>query len=332
MGSFVKIHGKTISAKCLYSCAMLNPSDLDQKAVAQRFERLGLAISHGRSIERIDFYLREVERRMLDRLSWTKLVPENILDVGCGRGKGLVALQQLFPSATAIGVDLAFGMMKPSLRKDDDAPMASRLSKLFNQFSSRPKSIIQPKPLFVQADSGHLPLLSDSFDLVWSNLMFHWLPDAQISVQEWFRVIRPGGLLSFTALGVDTFKELKELGLPLMDLPDMHDIGDLLMKSGFSEPVMDQQKLVLTYTDASKLIEEIGSFGGHVQRARPKFLKADRRWVRSLQALEALRSVDGKISVTTEIVFGHTWAPARKKLADGWLPLEMRPYSRSTIE
>jgi malonyl-CoA O-methyltransferase len=297
---------------------MLNPSDLDQKAIALRFERLGRALPIGRSIERIDFYLREVERRMLERLSWTKLAPSNILDIGCGRGKGMAALQQSFPNATVVGVDLAFEMMSPTPVIAQNAPTKSILDNVFARF--------------VQGDSGHLPFSSDSFDLVWSNLMFHWLPDAQMSAQEWYRVIRPNGLLSFTALGVDTLKELKGQGLPLMALPDMHDIGDLLVKSGFSEPVMDQQKLVLTYTDSRKLIEEIGSFGGHVQRGRQKFLKADKQWLRTLAALEALRDTDGKISITTEIVFGHTWAPPRKKLADGWSPLEMRPYSRSTFE
>jgi malonyl-CoA O-methyltransferase len=309
---------------------MLNPSDLDQKAVALRFERLGRAAPEGRSIDRIDFYLREVERRMLERLSWTKLAPANILDIGCGRGKGVIALRQIFPSAVTIGVDLAFGMMNPAAHVVAEKPVASKLAQLFNQF--KPKAVSEARPLFVQADSGHLPFSADSFDLVWSNLMFHWLPNAQISAQEWYRVIRPGGLLSFTAFGVDTFKELKGLGAPLMVLPDMHDIGDLLVKSGFLEPVMDQQKLVLTYIDAKKLLEEIGSFGGHVQRERQKFLNVDRQWSRSLQAIESLRAADGKISVTTEIVFGHTWAPARKKLADGWSPLEMKPYSRAAFE
>ncbi len=309
---------------------MLNPSDLDQKAVALRFERLGSALPEGRSIDRIDFYLREVERRMLERLSWTKLAPSNILDIGCGRGKGLDALQQLFPSATVIGVDLAFKMMNPTTPSWSEKPTASKLAKLFNPFKT--KAIPEARPIFVQADSGRLPFSAESFDLVWSNLMFHWLPNAQVSAQEWYRVIRPSGLLSFTALGVDTFKELRGLGVPLMVLPDMHDIGDLLVKSGFSEPVMDQQKLVLTYTDASKLLEEIRSFGGHVQRGRQKFLNTDKQWTKSLHALEALRGPDGKIMVTTEIVFGHTWAPTRKKLADGWSPLEMKPYSRAAFE
>jgi malonyl-CoA O-methyltransferase len=303
---------------------MLNPSNLDQKAVALRFERLGRARVAGRSIERVDFYLREVERRMLERLSWTKLTPLDILDIGCGRGNGVVALQQLFPNATVIGADLALAMMRPIVKGKAPVTQPSLLTKLLGSF--KPIKSVDPLPLLVQAESGCLPFSDNAFDLVWSNLMFHWLPDAQLPAQEWYRVIRPGGLVSFTALGVDTFKELKEIGAPLMALPDMHDIGDLLVKSGFSEPVMDQQKLVLTYTDSHKLIEEITSFGGHVQRDRPKFLKADKSWQKTIDALETLRAPDGKISVTTEIVFGHTWCPATKRLADGWSPLEMKPY------
>jgi malonyl-CoA O-methyltransferase len=307
---------------------MLNPSDLDQKAIALRFERLGQAKPSGRSIDRIDFYLREVERRMLERLSWTKLVPANVLDIGCGRGHGVAALQQLFPQATVIGADLAFAMMSPNTQNqsspDSRTGTTSKLTKLFAAF--KPKSLMNTRSCLVQADSGRLPFSSGSVDLIWSNLMFHWLPDAQISAAEWYRVIRPNGLLSFTALGVDTFKELRGLGLPLMALPDMHDIGDLLVKSGFSEPVMDQQKLALTYTDASKLIEEIASFGGHCQARRGVGLKVDKQWKNTRDALESLRGPDGKINLTTEIVFGHTWCPPTKKRFDGWAPLEMKSY------
>jgi malonyl-CoA O-methyltransferase len=325
----MKPHKKTVAANCLYSGDMLNPSDLDQKAIALRFERLGREKPIGRSIDRIDFYLREVERRMLERLSWTKLVPTTVLDIGCGRGHGVEALQQLFPSATVIGADLAFGMMSPGAlnRPVDGQPAAaSKLTKLLAVF--KPKILLKPKANLVQADSGCLPFPSNSIDLIWSNLMFHWLPDAQISAAEWYRVIQPNGLLSFTALGVDTFKELRGLGLPLMALPDMHDIGDLLVKSGFSEPVMDQQKLVLTYVETSKLIEEISSFGGHCQRGRAGGLKVDKHWKNTLDALETLRGPDGKISLTTEIVFGHTWCPPAKKRFDGWAPLEMKSYVR----
>jgi malonyl-CoA O-methyltransferase len=311
---------------------MLNPSDLDPTAIAHRFERLGSAKPDGRSIDRIDFYLREVERRMLERLSWTKLVPDKVLDIGCGRGKGMVALQERFPSAMVVGIDLAFHMMvgpTPPI-----APATSNKRNLFATLfrATNPSKLPVIGANKVQGDSGRLPVAQSSFDLLWSNLMFHWLPNAQDSVDEWYRVIRPGGLLSFTAFGVDTFKELRDIGLPLMALPDMHDIGDLLVKSGFSEPVMDQQKLVLTYTDALKMIEEAMAFGGHVQRDRGKGLRADRQWRKTLEAVEKLRANDGKFSLTTEIVFGHTWCPEQKKLPDGWMPLALKPYSKSDLK
>ena len=88
---------------------MLNPSDLDSKAIAARFDRLasGTAGNLSRSIDHADFLFREIERRMLERLSWTKLEPSTILDVGCGAGAGIVALQQRYPEAFVAGIDLS---------------------------------------------------------------------------------------------------------------------------------------------------------------------------------------------------------------------------------
>lgn len=319
----------------LYSAAMLNPSDLDSKAIAARFDRLasGTAGNLSRSIDHADFLLREIERRMLERLSWTKLEPSTILDVGCGAGAGIVALQQRYPEAFVAGIDL-------SLRMSQRASTRIKASKVDNtksqRFFSRLGAQIRHKlsadspNLIINGASECLPIKDSSIDLLWSNLLFHWLPNAAPAVEEWYRVIRPGGLVSFTAFGVDTFKELKSLGLPLMALPDMHDIGDLLASSGFAEPVMDQQKIVLTYAEASKIIQEVASLGGDVRRARTKGLATRKAYQTAMKAVETLRGGDGKIALTVEVIFGHTWCPAQKKLQDGWAPLQMKPYVRNS--
>jgi malonyl-CoA O-methyltransferase len=319
-----------LSVKCLYFAAMRNPSDLDQKSIAAQFERLGKSSKNSspnkRNIQRVDFFLREIERRMLERLSFTKLIPSTVLDVGCGRGAGVVALQQRFPNAMVFGVDLAMAMIEAPLSESKVAPslMTGWLQRLGLKPTEIAKSLRNSSFNAVQADSGCLPIKDSSIDLLWSNLLFHWLPDAQPSVDEWFRVIRPEGLLSFTSFGVDTFKELKALGLPLMAFPDMHDVGDLLLKAGFAEPVMDQQKLVLTYENEVVLIEEVSSFGGHVQRGRSPGLRSDSRLIQTRKALNSLRGADGKISLTVEVIYGHTWCPSRKALPDGWQPLAFK--------
>jgi malonyl-CoA O-methyltransferase len=305
---------------------MRNPSNLDPKAIAARFERLGsknsLVASRPakRNIRRAEFFLREIERRMLDRLSFTKLLPQTVLDVGCGQGAGVVALQQRFPEALVVGVDLAMSMLRASMPPAAVPP--SGVAGLMQRMGIiRPPNSSNSLLQLLQADSGCLPIKTSSMDLVWSNLLFHWLPDAQPSVDEWFRILRPEGLLSFTSLGVDTLKELRGLGVPLMTFPDMHDVGDLLLKAGFAEPVMDQQKLVITYDNELVLIEEMSSLGGHVQRQRSAGMRSDRDLKKTREALNTLRGSDGKITLTMEVIYGHTWCPSKKAMANGWQPL-----------
>ena len=320
---------------------MLNPSDLDSTAVLARFNRLArsprliqsrpsgrLPLPIGRSIEHIDFLLRDVERRMLERLGWTKLQPATILDLGCGAGAGIVALQQRYPEALVAGVDISLHMLRKARAMalavpSNDATQQSFFGRLSAQI--RQKLMHDPRAKLILGASECLPIKTASIDLLWSNLMFHWLPNAAPAVQEWYRVIRPGGLVSFTAFGVDTLKELRGLGLPLMALPDMHDIGDLLGSTGFAEPVMDQQKIVLTYANPVKLIQEIASLGGDVRRQRYKSLTTPTAYQAAVRALESLRDSNGKIALTVEVIFGHAWCPEQKKRADGWMPIELKP-------
>ena len=64
-------------------------------------------------------------------------------------------------------------------------------------------------PLRFAADAHALPIASNAIDMVWSNLAAHWFDDPLAAVAEWHRVIRPDGLLMFSAFGVDTLKEVR---------------------------------------------------------------------------------------------------------------------------
>jgi malonyl-CoA O-methyltransferase len=191
----------------------------------------------------------------------------------------------------------------------------------------------RPLPVTYLAGDAHaLPLASGSADLIWSNLMLHWLDDVPTAIAEWHRVIRPEGLLMFSALGVDTLAELRRAGAALPQWPDMHDIGDALVKSGFADPVMDTERLTITWRDARTLFTDLRALGGDARRTRPNGLVTPRRLDALLQALPArLSDVQGApMPITFEVIYGHAWCASRKPRADGYAPIEFRPARPSS--
>ena len=90
-------------------------------------------------------------------------------------------------------------------------------------------------------------------DRVWSNLMLHWLDDPLPALRELHRVLEVSGLLCFATLGPDTLKELRVAaqkvgaGDTAKRFLDMHDLGDMLVASGFGDPVMDMEMITLSY-------------------------------------------------------------------------------------
>lgn len=66
------------------------------------------------------------------------------------------------------------------------------------------------------ADAESLPFPSDSFDVVFSNLMVQWCDDPRTVFAECRRVLRPGGRLVLSTLLEGTLTELKQAWLWLI--------------------------------------------------------------------------------------------------------------------
>lgn len=263
---------------------------------------------------------REVGARMAKRLDIVRLEPQALVDVGCGTGDALAELGRRYPTARRVAVDLALPMAAAARARHGRATPALR------RLVSGLRGPVAPPPAFVVADMSALPFAAGTYDLAWSNLALQWAPDLPRVIRELHRVLRLGGLVSFTTFGPDTLKELRHAFAGVDGSPhvsrfiDMHDIGDLLVHAGFADPVMEMELITLTYADPLAMVRDLKAIGAtNAARGRSRGLLGRERWSRVLAALEALRK-GGRIAATFEVVYGHAWKSAPTRTAEG-LPI-----------
>ena len=265
------------------------------------------------------FLRREISGRMFERLSLIKIQPERVLDAGCGEGDDLMALAQAFPAAELFGVDVSPNMLHTA--RDRGKQSYSLMSKLLGRWKL---PSFQRSPINLTcAEFSELPLAAASVNLLWSNLALHWHPQPHKVIREWARVMRVDGLLMFSAFGPDTFLQLKEayasLGIrpPVLPFVDLHDYGDMLVEAGFADPVMDMEKLNITYSSVDKLLSDVRAFGGNPMLERANGLTGRERWNALRNALKQQKGADDQISLTVEVIYGHAFLPSPKKTRSG---------------
>jgi malonyl-CoA O-methyltransferase len=170
----------------------------------------------------------------------------------------------------------------------------------------------------VLADTDFEGALTETVQLVWANMMLHAVADPPALFQRWQNAISADGFVMFSCLGPDTLRELsalyRRLGwpAPTMSFVDMHDLGDMLVRAGFADPVMDQETLKLSWADAPSLLAELKTLGGNASPDRCAGLRTP-RWKAHLEAeLANLKGPDGRLYLSFEIAYGHAFKAAPK--------------------
>jgi malonyl-CoA O-methyltransferase len=156
-------------------------------------------------------------------------------------------------------------------------------------------------------------------DMVWSNLLLHQHADPLGLMKAWSRALNSQGFVMFSCLGPDTLQELRELyrrmkwPMPHHAFTDMHDWGDMLLKAGFSQPVMDMERITLTYEDAENALKDLRSWGRNLNPDRFSAMRGS-RWREQLCAEmnQQLRSGchEGRLGLSFEIIYGHAFKAA----------------------
>jgi malonyl-CoA O-methyltransferase len=289
-----------------------DPREVDPRVVRRAFARAAATYDAAAVLQR------EVGARMASRLDYIRIAPRTILDAGCGTGDAVGELAARYAGARVVALDAALPMVEAARER------ARRARSLFRRLLPEALARGGPSaPLFVCGDVNMLPLPGVTFDLVWSNLALQWVNDLPRAFAEARRVMRVGGLFTFTTFGPDTLKEIRA-AFARVDghthtnrFTDMHDLGDMLVAAGFSDPVMDMEQLTLTYADPGALMHELKQVGAtNATRGRPRGLMGRVRWQRTLGALEAMRR-DGRIPATFEVVYGHAWKGEPRRTAEG---------------
>jgi len=271
---------------------------LDNQLLAKAMRRV--AVPESQEI------LDAIAARLFERLSLLKLSPATILDLGTGDARHLAQLQQLFKGAAVVGADLSLSRLRQASGK---------------------RRFWQKKPLLACFDaSAPLPIPDNSIDLVVSNMMLPWLDDARPLVAEINRVLVKDGAYFISTAGPDTLIELRRAWAAVDDSEhinlflDMHDVGDLMVSSGMADPVMDTERITVTYSSVDALLNELAGLGFvNVLHGRRQGLTAAS--VRRRLAANYPLNEAGGIDATLELVTAHGWSgPLNRKTKNGAAP------------
>jgi malonyl-CoA O-methyltransferase len=268
---------------------------IDERALARAVRRL-------RGAHEGPWLHAEVARRMAERLSLVKRTPEVVVDWWPSLGRGGDALAKACPKASIVAVE-------PDAAPPTKAPWWS--------LRRGPRTDVRPEADVEPGAAG----------LVWSNMTLHAALDPRAVMAQWARALEVDGFLMFSTLGPGTLEDLtavyRRAGWPppLAPFVDMHDLGDMLIESGFADPVMDQEVLTLSWNDPGALLAELRTLGANVDAARHRGLRTP-RWRERLEA--ALGEGGARPSLRFEVVYGHAFKPApRARVApETAVPLE----------
>lgn len=183
-------------------------------------------------------------------------------------------------------------------------------------------AILAPRPSLA-CEAEALPFAPRCFDLVLSNLVLHWTNDLPGALIQLRLALKPGGLLLASLFGGET---LTELGQALMEaeleieggagprvspFADLRDLGRLLQRAGFQEPVVDGDRIEATYPGLNALMRELRAMGESnalIERRRGLTRRAT-----LARADEIYRSrfpaPGGRIRAGFEVISLTAWAP-----------------------
>ncbi len=182
-------------------------------------------------------------------------------------------------------------------------------------------ALVKSKNKFTATDEENLPLENDTFDLVLSNLNFHFINEIPQFLLHVKNILKPGGVFIASFFGEENLSELAHVlyqveneiygGISPRMPPtiDVKTAANLLQKAGFADPISEFSKIEVDYSDPKNLLKDLKIMGqGNIltKRSRRFFTKTFLEKI-SQNYRKLHGSSDGTVKATFEIITITGW-------------------------
>ena len=258
----------------------------DRRLVRLRRQRLAADMADA------GFLIREVAERLLDRLD---------------------DIRRPFGRALVLGAPA--GLLETALARRPGTRLLAAVDDT--------EAMLAGPGLRIVADAELLPFAPDRFDLVLSLMVLHWINDLPGTLAQLRGCLAPDGLLLAAMPGGDTLTELRQVltqaelecegGVSPRVSPfaDVRAAGSLLQRAGFALPVVDLDRITVSYGDPLRLLRELGRMGegNALLRRRPGPLRRATLARACVLYQERFGDAAGRVPATFDIVFMAAWKP-----------------------
>jgi len=175
----------------------------------------------------------------------------------------------------------------------------------------------------VVADEERLPFAEGAFDLVVSNLVLHAVNDLPGALIQINRTLVADGLFLGALFGGETLLELRRALMEaeaeveggasprVAPMAEVRDLGGLLQRAGFALPMVDRDRVTVTYGHPFDLMADLRGMGEANALAERRRSFSRRTTLMRAAEIYAERhaGADGRVPATFEILFLTAWAP-----------------------
>lgn len=172
--------------------------------------------------------------------------PELVLDIGSGTGFTSRNAKRRWKECSVFSLDISSPMAREAKRKGKGEGA-------------------------IVADGRLLPFKEKKFDMVLSSLVLHWIDGGEM-LKESFRVLKPKGILAFSAALPGTLKDLRHAydlasrecaGRPaeFREFLSVNALKEMVLTAGFSNPAFFKKRIVKRYENARSLLKSLKNTG-----------------------------------------------------------------------